>query len=89
MHGEIISDWKRAGGRLTWTIRIPANTSARVWVPSEPGTDGDGKRRAVEKAKGLRVVGREGKFFISEAGAGSYTFASRMARLNNPIESFP
>jgi hypothetical protein len=30
----------------------------------------------VEKAEGLRVIGREGKFLVCEAGSGSYTFAS-------------
>jgi len=30
----------------------------------------------VEKAEGLRVVGRNGKFLVCEAGSGIYTFTS-------------
>jgi alpha-L-rhamnosidase len=76
MHGEIVSDWKHAGNRLTWTIHIPASTSARVHVPSEPGTEVAEGGVAIEKAVGIRVIGREGKFLICEAGSGSYVFES-------------
>jgi alpha-L-rhamnosidase len=76
MHGEIASDWKRAGKKLTWAIRIPANTTARVHVPSEPGTAVTESGVPVEKVDGLRVVGRDGRFLICEAGSGIYTFAS-------------
>jgi alpha-L-rhamnosidase len=69
LHGEILSDWQLAGEKLTWTVRIPANTSARVCIPSEPGTD--------VAADGLTVTGREGRFaVIANAPAGRYTFTS-------------
>ncbi len=80
MHGEIASEWTRAGGKLTWTVRIPANTTARVFVPSEPGTGVTENGLPVEKAEGLRVIGREGKFFVCEAGSGSYVFGSELNR---------
>ncbi len=76
MHGEIVSDWKRVGKKLTWIVRIPANTSARVWVPSEPGTEVTESGRPIEKAVGIRVIGREEKFLVCEGGSGEYTFAS-------------
>jgi alpha-L-rhamnosidase len=76
MHGEIVSDWKRAGNKLTWSVGIPANTDARVHVPSEPGTEVTEGGMAVEKAVGIHVVGREGNFLICEAGAGNYEFVS-------------
>jgi len=76
MHGEIASGWKRAGKQLTWTIRVPANTTARVHVPSEPGTAVTEGGGPIEKADGVRVAGREGKFLVCEAGSGEYTFAS-------------
>jgi hypothetical protein len=34
----------------------------------------------VEKAAGLKVIGREGEFFVCEAGAGSYVFGSELNR---------
>ncbi|MBU6410183.1 MAG: alpha-L-rhamnosidase, partial [Verrucomicrobia bacterium] len=77
MHGEIMSEWRQAGGGLNWTVRIPANTSARVCVPSEPGTAVTEGGAPAEKADGLRVVGRDGQFLVCEAAAGAYNFASR------------
>jgi alpha-L-rhamnosidase len=69
LHGEILSDWKLAGDQLTWTVCIPPNTSARVLIPSEPGTE--------VAADGLAVTGREGGFaVIAAAPAGRYTFTS-------------
>lgn len=76
MHGEIVSDWKRMGKKLTWTVRIPANTSARVWVPGEPRAEVTESGRPIEKAVGIRVIGREEKFLVCEGGSGKYTFAS-------------
>jgi alpha-L-rhamnosidase len=76
MHGEIVSDWKRKGDRLKWSVRIPANTNARVYVPSDSGTPVTEGGKPVEKAKGLRVIGREDNFIVCEAGSGHYTFAS-------------
>jgi alpha-L-rhamnosidase len=76
MHGEIASNWKRTGGKLTWTVRIPTNTTARVHVPSEAGTEVTESGAPIEKVDGLRVAGRDGRFLICEAPAGIYTFAS-------------
>jgi len=76
MHGEIVSDWKRDGKKLSWTIHIPANTAARVYVPSEPGIEVTESGVPVERVAGLRVTGRDGRFLVCEAPAGSYTFAS-------------
>jgi alpha-L-rhamnosidase len=35
LHGTVASRWEIADGRLTWTIVIPANTSATVYLPPE------------------------------------------------------
>ena len=76
LHGEIVSHWKRAGKKLTWTVRIPANTTARVFVPNESGTRVTESGVPVEKAEGLRVIGRDGRFLVCQAGSGTYRFAS-------------
>jgi alpha-L-rhamnosidase len=78
MHGEIVSDWKRTGDQLTWTLRIPANTTARVFVPGGPDATVTEGGKPVEQAAGLRVVGRDGDFLVCEAVAGQYHFACRL-----------
>jgi alpha-L-rhamnosidase len=76
LYGKIESAWHRDGDNLSWEIRVPANTTARISVPSEPGTlvtESDGP---VERAPGLKLIGREGRWLICEAAAGEYSFRS-------------
>ncbi|WP_196011244.1 alpha-L-rhamnosidase [Alistipes onderdonkii] len=35
LYGEIVSAWKKRGGRITLTIRVPANSVAELILPSE------------------------------------------------------
>lgn len=76
MHGEIVSDWKQAGDKLTWTVRIPPNTTARVFVPNKPGTSVLESGAPIEKATGIHVVGRDGGFLVCDAVSGRYQFDS-------------
>jgi alpha-L-rhamnosidase len=78
MHGEIFSEWKRADGKLTWNIRIPANTTARVFVPSTPNSAVIEGGKPVEQVTGLRVIGRENDFLSCEAVSGVYSFSSTL-----------
>ena len=34
IHGRIVSNWQREGGKLTMEVAIPANTTATVYVPA-------------------------------------------------------
>jgi alpha-L-rhamnosidase len=78
MHGEIFSEWRHASGRVTWNVRIPANTTAKVFVPSAPNSAVTEGGTPVEQAAGLRVIGRENDFLICEASSGVYSFTSTL-----------
>lgn len=66
-HGEIESAWRRSGNQLTWAIRVPANTSARVYIPgTATATDG------------LAILSKEKDFTRCEAPAGCYEFVSSL-----------
>jgi alpha-L-rhamnosidase len=68
LHGEIGSRWKRNGDQFEWQVKIPANTSARVFIPAE--IDG------TVTTDGLEVVAREERWAVVEAVAGRYEFRS-------------
>jgi alpha-L-rhamnosidase len=76
LHGEITSEWNRDGDTLTWLVRIPANTAATVFVPSQPHAAVTEGGAPVEAAAGLRVVGQDGTFLVCEAAAGHFHFTS-------------
>ncbi|MBN1362730.1 MAG: family 78 glycoside hydrolase catalytic domain [Sedimentisphaerales bacterium] len=76
LYGTIESGWQRQGKALTLEVTIPANTAARVYVPSDEGTpvlEGD---TPAEKAAGIKSVGREGSFTVYRVPAGRYRFTS-------------
>jgi len=78
IHGEIESHWRRSGDQLTWTIRVPANTRARVFIPTEQDSPIMESGVPFGRASGLKSVGSEPGYFVCEAGAGSYTFTSTL-----------
>jgi alpha-L-rhamnosidase len=78
MHGEIASDWQRTGDRLSWDVRIPANTTAKVYVPSVPNSVVMESGVPLEISVGLRPLGRDGEFWVCEAASGSYHFVSSL-----------
>jgi alpha-L-rhamnosidase len=80
IHGEILSDWKRVDGNLAWTVRIPANTSAKVFVPSAEGSPVTESGKPVEESADLRVLGRSNHSLVCEAVPGLYHFVSTLGR---------
>lgn len=80
IQGEILSEWKRDGSQLNWTIRIPTNTSARVFVPSDAGSTVTEGGKSLEEVEGLRVLERAGDYLVCEAGSGLYRFASTVGK---------
>ena len=78
MHGEIASHWEWDGNKVTWSIRVPANTTARVYVPSEPDTAVAEGGVIVDKALETCLVGREGKFLVVQVSSGDYSFESTL-----------
>jgi hypothetical protein len=79
-HGRIGSQWRqtRAGeaNRFTWTVTIPPNTSATVFVPTgDAASVREGDRPAAE-SPGLKLLRHEAAFAVFEAGSGTYQFES-------------
>jgi alpha-L-rhamnosidase len=72
LHGEIHSEWKLDGGRLRWSVRIPANTRARIFIPADPGSAvlADGQPLADDAAV------QDGDRRIIEAESGTFVFES-------------
>lgn len=67
--GLIKSEWTKEGKHLTWKIEIPANTEARISIPS---------RFSVfpETGRGIHKVREEQGYTVIEVGSGSYDFQS-------------
>jgi alpha-L-rhamnosidase len=67
-YGLIASEWHRKGNTFDWRIKIPANTTATVYVPaSKPGA---------ATADGVEPVRYENGRAVYELGSGQYHFVS-------------
>ncbi len=76
-YGTIGSDWTIEGGRLHWTIDVPPNTSATVYVPtSDPASVVESGRPAAQ-AEGLKPLRSEPEAAVFEAGSGRYEITAR------------
>lgn len=68
IRGVIGSDWKKENGQFHLTVRIPPNTSAEVWVPSNGAV--------TENGQPVQVLRREKGYAVIAAGSGNYTFTT-------------
>jgi alpha-L-rhamnosidase len=68
IYGKIISDWKGTpAGPFSLKVTIPANTSARIFLPAIPGA------RATEDGNLLETQPVDGSYVVS-IGSGTYNF---------------
>lgn len=74
INGTIVSEWSKAGGKLTMKVSVPVNTLAHIYVPA--GADAqvlvNGKR--LPSSALVKTVGQENSRVMIEAGSGDYEF---------------
>jgi alpha-L-rhamnosidase len=74
--GTVKSAWKKSGSTLNFSVTIPANTTANVYVPAAGiGSVREGGK-AVKSVKELKIVKEEGGYVVLEVGSGTYNFRS-------------
>ncbi len=76
VRGKIVSKWKTVNDKFFWNVTIPANTTAKLFIPS---TNASGVKEGdllASKAKGVKFIewkNNRAVFFIE---SGSYSFSS-------------
>ena len=76
IRGQIVSNWKREGDRLTMEVIIPANTTALIHVPAKDAAGVTESGKAIPEADGVKFLRMERNTAIFEVGSGSYQFQS-------------
>jgi alpha-L-rhamnosidase len=77
-YGKVASSWHKEGNRLKWQIRIPANTTATVYVPAKSADAVREGGQPASAAPGIKFVRMDGGTAVYEIGSGSYSFTSEM-----------
>ncbi len=70
-YGTVTTEWTRsADGGLTLEVQVPANASARVYLP------GKASSAVTQDGQALKAT-YDGETFVTSVGAGSYRFTAR------------
>ena len=80
VRGRIETAWERSGGRFSLKVTVPANATATVYIPLDPGAQEASLTEGglpLAQAQGVRLVGREKDrpVDVIEVGSGAYVFA--------------
>jgi alpha-L-rhamnosidase len=78
IHGRIVSNWRREGGKLTMEVTIPANTAATVFVPAKNAEVVIESGKLASRADGIKFLRFESGCAVYEVGAGKYEFQSNL-----------
>jgi alpha-L-rhamnosidase len=75
-YGAISSRWKKTGRALEWNIRVPANTTAIVYVPASSADDVQEGGKPAAGKEGVRFLRMEEGNAVFEVGSGEYSFGA-------------
>ena len=77
-HGRIGSDWKIDNHQFIWNVRIPANTTATVYVPAQAAAGVTESGKPASQAEGVTFLRMEKSAAVYAVGSGSYRFQSTL-----------
>ena len=76
MHGRIESSWEIKGDTVIYEFRVPANTSATLYLVASSPDDVTESGQPVSKAQGVESLGYEDGRARYRLASGSYQFAT-------------
>ncbi len=75
--GDIRSAWKKEKRILTYSVNIPANTIATVYIPTKDARSITEGGRRIRDQKDFQFLRMEGQAAVYEIGSGEYVFKSK------------
>jgi alpha-L-rhamnosidase len=73
-YGNITSGWEIKDGKTTYTVEIPANTKADIFLPANQATDITEGGLAITASKDITLTKTENGFVGMKVGSGTYHF---------------
>ncbi len=75
-YGLVESSWHRTGSQVNLRIKVPVNTTARVYVPASAASSVREGGKPVREKNNIQLVGEEAGYAVYEVGSGTYAFQS-------------
>ena len=79
LYGRIESNWKREGDAIIMTLKIPANSTATVYVPAKAASDVTVNGAAVTQADHVTFLRMENNRAVVNLGSGNYIIITTLA----------
>jgi alpha-L-rhamnosidase len=76
IRGPVASSWRRDGDRFQLEVSIPANTTAKVYLPARDVAQVTEGGKAVARVASVKFLGMEEGRVVLEVGSGQYKFTS-------------
>jgi alpha-L-rhamnosidase len=78
INGIISSDWSWKGNKLVMNVEIPANTLAKVHIPTKNISDIKEGNQRISKMSAIKILKINDKETILQIGSGTYSFTVKM-----------
>jgi alpha-L-rhamnosidase len=90
IRGSIRSQWRREADRFFLQVEIPANTTAKVYLPATEASSITESGQGLSDANSIKLLGIQGGVAELRIGSGNYAFESRIAfpKADIAIKSF-
>jgi len=75
MYGWVKSNWSKNERKFTWSISIPCNTKAIVYLPASQTNKVFEHDREILKSDNVKFLKIDGKRAVYEVGSGDYEFS--------------
>lgn len=74
IYGLISSKWQNTVSKFIWSVSVPANTTATIYLPATDRNSVFESENPVKKLKNLKFVRIEKNYILYELGSGEYSF---------------
>jgi alpha-L-rhamnosidase len=74
INGNIVSEWRKSGQKLSMNVQVPVNTLAKIYIPASDLANVSSSGKKITENKDIEIVGQEEGYVVIQAGSGSYSF---------------
>jgi len=78
IHGQVRSNWQIKDDAFTLNVTIPANTSAKVFIPAASKEYVTESGTSPAKVKGVKFLKMDNNTAVYQIGSGDYSFKSKL-----------
>src|SRR5690606_19923133 len=82
LYGEITSSWSKSKSAFEWTVSIPANAKAEIYLPTKNLSAVTEKNKKLQDHKDIEVLSEEAGKVKILAGSGVYHFKIKLLKKN-------